>query len=114
VALAFGAVFSIGAAALAITVVTANAKAKSMDIAVYLAHDRLEAIRNTAFANVTAGNFPSEGYGTITIGSPAVAYPDHQRSVSIQDNTPTSGVKRVLVTVSWRSGRVTEEMLVGR
>jgi hypothetical protein len=99
---------------LAITVVTANAKSKSMDIAVYLAHDRLEAIRNTTFANVTAANFPSEGYGTITIGSPAVAYPDHQRSVSIQDNTPTSGVKRVLVTVSWRSGRVTEEMLVGR
>lgn len=114
VALAFTAVFSIGAAALAITVVTGNAKAKSMDIAVYLAHDRLEAVRNTAYASITAANFPPEAYGSITVGNPAVTFPDHERSVSIQDDTPTSGVKRVLVTVSWQAGRVNEETLVGQ
>ncbi len=114
VALAFIAVFSAGMMALATTLVTSNAKAKSMDIAVFLAHDRLEAIRNVAYASITSANFPAEGYGSITVGSPPIAFPDHQRSVSIRDDTPTSGVKRVVVTVSWRSGSVSEEMLVGQ
>lgn len=114
VAIVFIAVFAAGMAPLAITVVTANRQAKSTDIAVYLAHDRLETIRNTAYASLTGANFPNEGYGTIAIGSPAVAYPDYQRSTSVQDNTPTAGMKRVVVTVSWRGGSVSEEILVGQ
>lgn len=113
-AVALIAVFSVGIAMLAITVVTANAQAKATDIAVLLAHDRLEAIRNAAYPNITSANFPAEGYGSITIGSPPQAFPDFQRSVSIQDNTPTADVKRVVVTVSWRGGSVSKEMLVGR
>ncbi len=85
-----------------------------MDIAVYLAHDRLETIRNTAYASITAERFPTEGYGSITVGDPAVAFPEFQRSVTIQENLPISGMKRVLVTVSWAGGSVSEEMVVGQ
>ena len=114
VALTFIAVFSAGMVGLAVTVVRGNSQAKAMDIAVFLAHDRLETIRNTAYTSITSANFPAQGYGTITVGSPAVSFPDYQRSVSIQDNTPTSGMKRVVVTVTWRGGSASEEMVVGQ
>jgi Tfp pilus assembly protein PilV len=114
VALVFTAVFSVGVTALAVSVLRGNAQAQATDIAVFLAHDRLEAIRNTAYASITSANFPPEAYGTITVGSPPVAFPSYQRSVSIQDNTPAAGIKRVVVTVSWRGGGVSEEVLVGQ
>lgn len=113
VALTFIAVFSAGMVGLAVTVVRGNSQAKAMDIAVFLAHDRLETIRNTAYTSIVSANFPAEGYGTITVGSPAVGS-DFQRSVSIQDNTPASGMKRIVVTVTWRGGSASEEMVVGQ
>jgi len=80
-----------------------------MDIAIYLALDKLETIRNTAYANITTGNFPAD---TITIGNPPLAF---QRSVTIQVDTPTTGVKRVVVTVVTPKGsRVSQEMVVGQ
>lgn len=113
-ALTFIAVFSAGMVGLAVTVVRGNSQAKAMDIAVFLAHDRLETIRNTAYTSIVSANFPAEGYGTITVGSPAVAFSDFQRSVSIQDNTPASGMRRIVVTVTWRGGSASEEMVVGQ
>jgi type II secretory pathway pseudopilin PulG len=109
VAVAVIAIFTAGLAALATGLVRGSAKAKSMDIAVFLAHDRLE-----LFADIIPATFPDEAYGTIVVGNPPVEYPIHQRSVTIQDNTPAAGIKRVVVTVSWRGGGVpvTEEMLV--
>jgi type II secretory pathway pseudopilin PulG len=114
VAVAVIAIFTAGLAALATGLVRGSAKAKSMDIAVFLAHDRLEQVRNTLFADIIPATFPDEAYGTIVVGNPPVEYPIHQRSVTIQDNTPAAGIKRVVVTVSWRGGGVpvTEEMLV--
>jgi type II secretory pathway pseudopilin PulG len=114
VSLAIIALFASGIAALAIAIVSGNEKAKSMDIAVFLAHDRLEAIRNTPYANITPARFQAQEYGTIEAGSPPARFPAFQRSVTIQDNTPTAGVKRVVVTVSWRGGSVREEALVGQ
>lgn len=116
IALAVIVIFTAGFAMLATGLVRGSAKAKSIDIAVFLAHDRLEMIRKTPFANITAASFPDEGYGTIVVGQAPndVAYPDHQRTVTIQDNTPAAGIKRVVVTVSWQGGGVpvTGEMLV--
>lgn len=114
VAMTAFAMFSLGMAVLSVGILTGNAKAKSMDVSVFLAHDRLEAIRNTTYANITSANFPAEGYGTITVGTPPVTYPSYQRSVSIQDNIPASGMKRVAVTVTWAGGSVSEEMVVGQ
>jgi Tfp pilus assembly protein PilV len=114
IALVFIAVFSAGFAGVAISVVTGNAKAKSTDIAVFLAHDRLEQIRSTAYGSVTAANFPAEGYGTISLGSPPIAFAEYQRTTAIQNDTPAQNLKRVVVTVSWRGGSISEEMLVGQ
>ncbi len=113
VSLLFIGIFSAGVVGLAVTVVQGNRQARSMDIAVYLAQDRLETIRNTAYASVVSATFPDEPYGSITAGSPPTAYPAYRRSVSIQLDTPTSNMKRVVVTVEWQGGQVREEMLVG-
>ena len=115
VALAVFGVFAAGMAGLVIGLVNANANSKDRDAAVFLALDRLETIRNTSYPNIIPANFPTEEYGTITLGTPPNSYPDFQRSVSIQDNVPMAGLKRVVVTVSSRRGvRVTQEMVVGQ
>jgi Tfp pilus assembly protein PilV len=112
VAIAFFAVVSVGLAGLAIGVINGNARSRELDIAVYLAHDWLETMRNTPYASITAAKFPEQGYGTITVGPESL--PDFKRSVAIQNNTPTTGMTRVVVTVtSRRGGNVSEEMVVG-
>ncbi|MFI5341496.1 MAG: prepilin-type N-terminal cleavage/methylation domain-containing protein [Candidatus Methylomirabilales bacterium] len=113
VALAFMAVFAAGMTGLAIGILNGNAKSQSSDTAVYLALDKLETIRNTAYANVLQASFPAEGYGTITVGG--VSFPNFQRSVTIQNNFPATGMTRVVVTVGSRQGNsVSEEMVVGQ
>jgi Tfp pilus assembly protein PilV len=109
VALAFLAVFAVGMTGLAIAILNGNTKSKSTDIAVYLALDKLETIRKTAYASITAANFPADTY---TVGNPPLVF---QRSVTIQDNTPTTGVKRVVVTVvTPQRSSVRQEMVVGQ
>jgi len=118
VALVFMAVVTVGMTGLAMAIFQGNAKSRAMATAVYLAQDRLETIRNTPYANITSANFPAEGYDGIKIGPtpyPAHSpFPSFQRSVTIQDNIPIAGMKRIVVTVSWPSGSVREEMLVGQ
>jgi prepilin-type N-terminal cleavage/methylation domain-containing protein len=113
VALAFLGVFAVGMTGLAVAIVNGNARSQSMDIAVHLALDKLETIRNTPYANITTANFQAEGYGSIAVGS--ASFPDFVRSVAIQNDTPTTGMSRVIVTVGSRKGiSVSEEMVVGR
>lgn len=118
VALVFMAVVTVGMTGLAIAILQGNAKSQAMATAVYLAQDRLETIRNTPYANITSANFPAEGFDEIKIGPapyPAHSpFPTYNRSVSIQDNTPIAGTKRIVVTTSWPGGSVREEMLVGQ
>jgi type II secretory pathway pseudopilin PulG len=114
VTITFLSVVAAGIAGLAVGVVKGNSQAKSMDTAIFLAHDRLERIRNTPYVGVTAAAFPPEGYGAIAVGNPAVPFPNFQRVVTIQDNTPIAGMKRVIVAVSWRGGSISEEMLVAQ
>ena len=109
VALAFMAVFAAGMTGLAIAILNGNAKSQSMDIAIYLALDKLETIRNTAYASITTANFPAD---TVTVGNPPLTF---QRSVTIQLNTPTTGMNRVVVTVVTPKGSsVSQEMVVGQ
>ena len=113
VALAFMGVFAAGMTGLAIAILNGNAKSQSLDTATYLALDKLEIIRNTPYANVLAANFPAEGYGTITVGG--VAFPNFSRSVTIQNNTPTTGMTTVVATVTSRQGSsASEQMVVGQ
>ena len=118
VALAFMAVFAAGIVGLAIAILNGNAKSQATDTAVYLALDKLETIRNKAYSTVTAGT-TVEDYGTIKVPPPPVttglAYPDFKRTTVVSDNTPATGMKRVVVTVlSRRGSSVTQEMIIGQ
>jgi len=117
VALAFMAVFAAGIVGLAIAILNGNAKSQATDTAVYLALDKLETIRNKAYSTVTAGT-TVEDYGTIKVPPPPVttglAYPDFKRTTVVSDNTPATGMKRVVVTVlSRRGSSVSQEIIVG-
>lgn len=107
-----------GLVGLALALMEQNSVSKRLDTATSLAHDRLEQIRNTPYAQVIPANFPFEDYGAVTAGAPPVTYPDFQRWVTIQDDTPFPGMKRVMVTVSWAgpfSARtITQETLIGQ
>ncbi len=117
VALGLFALAATGLVGLALALMEQNRVSKRLDTAAYLAHDRLEQIRNTPYAQIVPANFPFEDYGTVTAGTPPVVYPEFQRWVTIQNDTPLPGMKRVVVTVSWRgrfAGRtVTQETLIG-
>ncbi len=100
VALTFMAIVTVGVTGLAIAILTGNSKSTDVGAASNYAQDCLEAIRNTA-------------YGSIATSSCTRVLPSKfSRSVTIQDNTPVNGVKRVLVTISWAGGRITKETLV--
>ena len=112
VALAFLAVFAAGVVGLAIAVLNGNAKSRSTDIAVYLALDKLESTRNKTYSSVAPGSV-TENFGTITVAG--VSFPDFQRTTAVSDNTPATGMKRVVVTVlSRRGSRVRQEMIIGQ
>ena len=114
VALAFMAVFAAGIVGLAIAILNGNAKSQATDTAVYLALDKLETIRNKAYSTVTAGTV-TENYGTITVAGESLAYRDFKRTTLVSDNTPATGMKRVVVTVlSRRGSSVTQEMIIGQ
>jgi prepilin-type N-terminal cleavage/methylation domain-containing protein len=116
VALAFLAVFAAGITGLAIAILNGNAKSQASDTAVYLALDKLESIRNKAYSTVAAGS-ATEAYGTITVAtsSGTVAYTDFQRTTVVTNDTPKTGMKRVVVTViSRRGNNVSHEMIIGQ
>ena len=112
VALAFLAVFAAGITGLAVAILKGNAKSQSTDTAAYLALDQLETIRNKPYASVTPGT-AVENYGSITVAGQA--YADFQRTTAVTDNTPKTGMKRVVVTVRSRRGsNVSQEMIIGQ
>jgi Tfp pilus assembly protein PilV len=70
---------------------------KQQTTAVFLAEQRLEQIRGTAFASITAANFPSEAYGAATL--PA----GYRRTVVLTNNPGTmTNAVRADVSVFYR------------
>jgi prepilin-type N-terminal cleavage/methylation domain-containing protein len=70
---------------------------KQQTTATFLAEQRLEQIRAATYPNVTAANFPAEGYGTIPNA------PTYRRAVTITDNPAgVANTKRVEVSVFYR------------
>jgi Tfp pilus assembly protein PilV len=67
---------------------TAVATGNEVGTAVSLARQTLEAMRNRLYTSatdeITAGNFPNQGYGTI------VSFPTFRRTVTIQNGVPES------------------------
>jgi Tfp pilus assembly protein PilV len=73
------------------------AAGKQQTTAVFLAEQRLEQIRGTAFASITAANFPNEAYGAATL--PA----GYRRSVVLTNNPGTmTNAVRADVSVFYR------------
>ena len=67
--------------------------------ATFLAEQRLEQIKGTVYANITAANFPAEAYGTIP------GAPTYRRTVTITGNPgspPVTNTVRVDVSVFYR------------
>jgi len=120
VALAFMAVITTGVAGLAVAIINGNAKSRDLATATYLAQDRLEAIRNTAYANIVASNASLPGSTDSATSCPnpvtgaAEMISGFRRTTLIICDTPARGIKRIVVTVSWTGGSTTEEMLVGQ
>lgn len=81
-----------------------NMRSKHVVVATNLANQRMEQIlSSTRYDNITAGNFPTEDYGTIEGGKPD--YTPFRRAVAIADSVDalgTSVMKEVTVRVEWR------------
>jgi Tfp pilus assembly protein PilV len=70
---------------------------KQQTVAAFLAEQRLEEIKGTAFANITTANFPAENYGAA--GLPV----GYRRTVAITNNPGTmTNAVRVDVSVFYR------------
>jgi len=88
-------------------------RANYISTATMLAQERIEQIKNTTYTtavdNITATNFPDEKYGTIS------NLPSFKRTVTIQNNSPGTGMKTITVNVSFlpptQAGQAQEEVV---
>ena len=95
--------FMLAVLALSGLIVTASkgaAASQHLTIAVTLAQDRLEQVRNAGYdAGLTAPVENTEAYRTIP------DFPLYQRVVRVQPGHPVPGLQTVTVTVSWADDR---------
>lgn len=87
----------IGVAGLQSTAITGNQNGNTMMQATTLAEEAIEQIRNAAYDDITPVNFPeleNDVDGSI-----------YDREILIEDDTPLNELKRITVTVSWRTLR---------
>ena len=87
----------IGVAGLQGTAITGNQHGNTMMQATTLAEETIEQIRNAAYDDITVTNFPeleSDVDGSI-----------YDREILIEPDTPLNELKRITVTVSWRTLR---------
>jgi prepilin-type N-terminal cleavage/methylation domain-containing protein len=88
----------LGLSAMTMAMTTTLSFSKRLTTATTLAQEKMEVIKQAPYANITTGNFPPEGYNTIT------GYPQYKRDVTVITDTPLSHTKTVLVIVSWPRG----------
>ena len=87
----------LGVAGLQSTAITGNQHGNTMMQATTLAEETIEQIRNAAYDDITVTNFPalvSDVDGSI-----------YDREILIEPDTPLNELKRITVTVSWRTLR---------
>jgi Tfp pilus assembly protein PilV len=94
------ALLSVGLLAVAVAFpagVSGVEQGKQQTTAAFLAEQRLEQVKGTAFASITSANFPAEGFNTIA------NHPRFRRTVTITDNPGgVANTKRVDVSVFYR------------
>jgi prepilin-type N-terminal cleavage/methylation domain-containing protein len=79
---------------------------QNLTIATTLAQDKIEAVKQTPYAQVDAADYPLEDYNTIP------GYPQFRRAVVIHSNSPLADTKTVIVTTSWPRQRSAEPYTV--
>lgn len=90
--LAFG---LLAIAGLQTTAIRGNMHGSTISQATALAEDRIEAIRNADYADITVANFPTnETLSDI-----------YTRQTQIEIDTPLNDLKRITVTVQWQTER---------
>ena len=97
VALTIFAIALLGLVSLLTTTIQANAQARRMTAATNLAQDRLEEIRNMAYAAITSGSDSGQLTETGGTGGTGAIY---TRSWTVAGG-PAPNTKQVTVTVTW-------------
>ena len=95
IAITIASIAFLGNATLITTLLNVNSLSRDRTHATILTQDKLEEIKNDAYANVIASNYPTEDYNTIT------GYPKYRREVTIAAG-PLSNTKIVKVEVLWK------------
>ena len=85
----------LGTLGLATGIIRGNFFSKNVTSATAIAQSQLEAVQNRGYVNATTTNFPSAA-ATVSMGSVSFS-----RTTTITDNSPSSNMKTVSVTVSW-------------
>ena len=87
----------LGTSAMMVQTVQQQSVSANRAIALSLARERLEQMKQVDIDNVTAANFPSEPYQGIAGNE------QFQRTVVITEDLPMARMKTVNVTVTWRT-----------
>lgn len=88
----------LGLSAITMTTIRGLSFSNKLTTATTLAQDKLEEIKMAGYRNALTTNYPAEAYNTIP------DYPQFQRTVIINPDTPVPDVKTVIVMVSWGRG----------
>ena len=81
----------LGLAALQVHAIRGNALGKKNTLAVALAEEKMEEVRNTPYASIGAG----------TTTETSVNGRIYDRVTTVEDNTPATDMKRITVEVTW-------------
>jgi type IV pilus assembly protein PilV len=85
----------LGTLGLATGIIRGNFFSKNITSATAIAQTQLEAVQNRGYVNATTTNFPAEA-ATVSMGSVSFS-----RTTTITNNSPSSNMKTVSVTVTW-------------
>jgi type IV pilus assembly protein PilV len=85
----------LGTLGLATGIIRGNFFSKNITSATAIAQTQLEAVQNKGYVNATTTNFPAAA-ATVSMGSV-----NFSRTTTITDNSPSSNMKTISVTVTW-------------
>jgi type IV pilus assembly protein PilV len=85
----------LGTLGLTTGVIHGNFFSKNITSATAIAQSQLEAVQNKGYVNATTTNFPAAA-ATVSMGNV-----NFSRTTTITDNSPSSNMKTISVTVAW-------------
>ena len=87
----------LGMFGLSLTLANSTGVSENMTLATSLAQDRMEQIKSGAYDEIISDNYPAEDFNTIA------GHADFKRNVTVSINSPSTGMKTILVNVNWRA-----------